>query len=230
MFWKQWRDGAADLFLGSSCPGCGRPGWGACAECLSGLRRATPARTIRATIDDWPVWAACAYRPPVPALVKAWKDEGSWGLTRPFARAVLARIADEAALVGGGPCLVVPVPSRPQAVAERGHDHARSLARGVARGLGWRSEPLLRVGRGGADQFDLDREHRWLNSRGVRAQRGSGRVLLVDDVVTTGASLRAAAQALTEAGWTVVGAATVASSELRLTPYCAAADRHRLTG
>jgi ComF family protein len=205
-------DATADLFLGSSCPGCGRPGWGACDACLAGLTAGTPRRRVGSE-DEWPVVAACSYRPPVPALLKAWKDEGSWGLTRPFAEAVSARVKQAGWCE---PMLVVPVPSRPGAVAERGHDHARALARVVGRSLGWSHEPLLRVGRSGADQFELGRTERWQNmATAMRAQSGSGRVLLVDDVVTTGASLTAAATALTRAGWTVWGAATVASSELR---------------
>ncbi|WP_022910467.1 ComF family protein [Aestuariimicrobium kwangyangense] len=205
-------DATADLFLGSSCPGCGRPGWGACGDCLAALARPTPLRLV-GPAPGWPVVAACSYRPPVPALVKAWKDEGGWGLTRPFAEAVSLRVG----LAGWcEPMLVVPVPSRSKAVAERGHDHARALARAVARRLGWSHEPLLRVARSGSDQFDLGRTERWQNmAAAMRAQSGSGRVLLVDDVITTGASLTAAATALTRAGWTVSGAATVASSELR---------------
>lgn len=184
-------------------------------------------RTIRTDAGEWPVWAACTYRPPLPALLKAWKDEGSWGLTGPFAAAVVRTLREHEP----GSCLVVPVPSRAAAVRERGHDHARSLARSVARSMGWRSEPVLRVGSAGVDQFALARQERWRNMAGaIRAQPGRGRVLLIDDVVTTGASLQASASALTEAGWTVVGAATIASSELRLTPKCAAADRHTGTG
>ena len=224
--WLALRDAAADLFLGSSCPGCARPGWGACPACLAALGRETPVRTIHTESGEWPVWAACTYRPPIPALLKAWKDEGAWGLTTPFATAVVRTVVAH----DPGNCLVVPVPSRAVAVRERGHDHARSLARSVARGLGWRSEPLLRVGSAGVDQFDLARQERWRNMAGaIRAQAGHGRVLLIDDVVTTGASLQASATALTEAGWTVVGAATIASSELRLTPKGAAADTHTRT-
>lgn len=160
------------------------------------------------------MFAACTYKPPVPALVKAWKDEGAWGLTRPFARAVVDRLDEHS---WPEPPLLVPVPSRGRAVTERGHDHARSLAGAVARGLGLRSEPILRTGRGRGDQFALGREERWRNmSAAMSCQRGSGAVLLIDDVITTGASLQAAATALTEAGWTVIGAATVASSELRI--------------
>ena len=75
---------------------------------------------------------------------------------------------------------------------------------------------LLVLARRGADQAHLGREARRANAAGsMRACDAAGRrVLLVDDVVTTGATLSEAARALAAAGATVLGAATLASTPL----------------
>lgn len=80
-----------------------------------------------------------------------------------------------------------------------------------------RCVPVLRSVGAGVDQRALGRAARESNTEGMFAVRFvPGRpVLLIDDVVTTGATLRAAAEALREAGVAVLGAVTVASTPLR---------------
>lgn len=202
-----WWDAASDLLLGSACPGCGRPGWGVCESC-----RTTLGLVRRRWVGDLPVWSCGDYADELARMVRAWKDQGAWGATRVFS-GELARLVGQ---VGLERAMLVPAPSRASAVRERGHDHAAALARGTARRLGWRAEPVLRRGRASRDQVGLGEEQRWSNlSRHLRAQPGSGSVVVVDDIVTSGATLSACAAALRAAGWTPVAAVTVASTPSR---------------
>ncbi|MFF5672621.1 ComF family protein [Streptomyces hygroscopicus] len=122
-----------------------------------------------------------------------------------------------------GPLLLVPVPSARRAVGARGHDPARRIAlaaAGVLRGGGCPAKvpAVLRQRRRVTDQSGLDARQRLANVTGaLGAVPGSGRLLvagpvvLVDDVMTTGASLAEAARAVRAAGGLVIGAAVVAA-------------------
>jgi predicted amidophosphoribosyltransferase len=121
------------------------------------------------------------------------------------------------------PLLLVPVPSARRAVGARGHDPARRIAfaaAGVLRreGCPARVPAVLRQRRRVTDQSGLGARQRRENVTGaLEAVPGGGRLLvagpavLVDDLMTTGASLAEAARAVTEAGGRVVGAAVVAA-------------------
>jgi ComF family protein len=150
------------------------------------------------------------------ALARAiirFKYEGRPELARPLS-AVLLRGA--APLLARPPDLVVPVPLHPARLAERGYNQAALLARPVSRALGARLAPLaLARTRDTPQQARLDRAERLsnlANSFVVRDPRrvAGRRVLLVDDVRTTGATLRACADVLLAAGSREVGCAVVA--------------------
>ncbi|NBE51003.1 ComF family protein [Streptomyces boluensis] len=109
---------------------------------------------------------------------------------------------------GGGPLLLVPMPSARKAVAARGHDSVRRIALSAARELrrtGIRAQvlPVLRQGRRVVDQSGLNSRQRMANMSGaLEVASGAGRLLrgrrvvLVDDLMTTGASLVEAARVL----------------------------------
>ncbi|MFF1276746.1 ComF family protein [Streptomyces marokkonensis] len=125
---------------------------------------------------------------------------------------------------GSGPVLLVPVPSARRAVRARGHDPARRIAYAAAgelrrTGVPARLLPVLRQRRAVADQSGLGHRQRMANLAGAltvapgcgRLLRG-GRVVLVDDLMTTGASLTEAARAVraeTGAGSSISGPAFV---------------------
>ncbi len=118
---------------------------------------------------------------------------------------------------------VVPVPLHPARLAQRGYNQSAELCRAVARAMDRRVDHavLARV-RDTPSQRTLGRAAREANVRGafvVRASRGvaGARVLLVDDVVTTGATLAAARAALLEAGARSVHALTLARAPLDVT-------------
>jgi len=103
------------------------------------------------------------------------------------------------------------VPSSRRSMAERGFNPAEALARPLARALRLPCGPLLRKIRETADQAELGRDARRHNLAGAfHARRTRGRILLVDDVMTTGATGDACARALLEAGAAEVVVATFA--------------------
>jgi predicted amidophosphoribosyltransferase len=114
------------------------------------------------------------------------------------------------------------VPSARSAVRSRGHDHALRLARAAAaqlraRGADVRAAALLAPARSVADQSGLTAAQRAANLRGaLRCTAGpAGAVLVVDDVMTTGATLVEAVRALRGAGHEVVGAAVLGATVRR---------------
>jgi predicted amidophosphoribosyltransferase len=104
---------------------------------------------------------------------------------------------------------IVPVPAHPAHARTRGYDQARLLARALARRTGAPlAQPLRRSG-AALGQLGASRVERLREGRvAVRARDGPRRVLLVDDVHTTGATLDACAQALRAAGTVEVSAVT----------------------
>jgi competence protein ComFC len=112
--------------------------------------------------------------------------------------------------------VVVPVPLHPARLRERGHNQAELIARPLARRLGLplRGYLLVRT-KPRPDKLHLTRRERWETVRGAyevyeRARVDKLRVLLVDDVMTTGATLDACSRALRQAGASHVAALTVA--------------------
>lgn len=178
-----------------------------------------------------PTFAVGPYDGALRSMVIAHKEDRVFGLARPLG-ALLASVIESA--VGLESALVlVPVPSRPGAVRARGHDPVARMVRAAARDLTSRGAeavrcPLLGHRRAVADQAGLDAGARAANlagSLGVAsrvhrrlASRLAGRpvrVVVCDDVVTTGATVREAQRALDEAGLDVAAVVAVAATVRR---------------
>jgi predicted amidophosphoribosyltransferase len=211
-----------DLVLPQPCAGCGGPGaWcDACAAVLTAAAR-VPMGLTRP--DPVPAGfprcaAAAAYDGPVRAALLAHKEKGRLSLARPLGAALAAAVGSleppRTSLV------LVPVPSTRAVVRQRGHDHALRLARAAAAALTVSGRPaqaraLLLPARAVGDQSGLGAAGRAANVSGAFQASGGGPeglCVVVDDVVTTGASLVEASRALTAAGARVYGAATVAAT------------------
>lgn len=224
-------DEALDLFLGSRCVGCDRPGRMLCASCRSGLAReasvAWPSPTPPGLV---PPWATESYDGAVRALVVGHKDRGQWGHRRVLGDLLAVSVA--AAVAGldpAVPVLLVPVPSRPGAGRQRGYEATAALVRTAATRVRRTREvavaPLV-VSRGAADQAGLDARGRAANvhhsmhcpapllGRLARRHR-QAYVVVCDDVVTTGATAREAQRALQAVGLPPVGIAVVAATRRR---------------
>jgi ComF family protein len=211
---------ALDAALPASCVGCGVEGPTICDRCrpaldarlarTGGVPIGLPAELPEPLLQlEW-----CAqFRGVVRDALHAIKYGGEQRLADPLGAAVARRWA----AVGVGADLVTHVPVHPDRARERGYDQADLIARRAARELALPHGPLLRRARATIAQFDLDRRDRARNVRGafvVDAQQAptiAGRwILLIDDVVTTGATLSASASALLAEGALGVSAITVA--------------------
>ncbi|MFE1028849.1 ComF family protein [Streptomyces sp. NPDC058818] len=217
-----WRD-LTDLVLPAECGGCGRGRTVLCPRCRTALSGAAPCR-VRPVPEPSGlpvVHAAARYADEVRAALLAHKERGVLALTTPLGVALAGAVRaglQEARWGGPGdaggvrvrePVLLVPVPSAPRAVRTRGHDPARRIALAAAgelrrTGTSARVLAVLRQRHAVADQSELGARQRLRNLAGALAVApgggrllcGGGPVVLVDDLMTTGASLTEAARTL----------------------------------
>lgn len=201
---------ALDLVAPRDCAGCdARLGSEDlfCATCEASIDRDVDERRIG---DDTIVFAIGAYRSALARAVQRTKYERRPELAAPLGRR-LATVVRAATI---GPVTFVPVPLHPRKLAERGFNQSALIARAVADALGCSVQPTaLRRGRDTSQQAKLGREARLDNVRGAITPYGrldGARVVLVDDVVTTGATALACGEALRRAGATVLAVAAVA--------------------
>ena len=220
-----WRAAAGDLLLGSRCPGCTAAAWGLCRVCREQVAGYRPALTRP---DPCPVGfprtvRSAPYDSVLRGAISAHKERQALGLTpylgERLAMSVTALLSLDPETTRGRRVGIVPVPSATAAVRARGFDATWALARAAARRLAGRhavvATRVLAQRRGVGDQAGRTAAERVANLRHglvLRRVRPPELVVLVDDLVTTGASLTEAARVLSAAGVEVLGAATVAAT------------------
>lgn len=213
-------DRLLDAAMPAVCPGCGTEGAPICGRCLPALQvRLAVAPGTPIGLGDGPPepllqleWCA-PFAGAVRGALHALKYAGERRLAQPLGEAV----AERWRRAGAGGEVLVSVPVHARRRRERGFDQAELIAAAAAASLRLPWVPAVERRRATAPQYELDRRHRAANVAAAFAVRpGSepairGRwVVLVDDVVTTGATLCATAEALIAAGAVAVSAVTVA--------------------
>ncbi|HEX5396045.1 MAG TPA: ComF family protein [Candidatus Limnocylindria bacterium] len=199
-----------DLVLPPACGSCGRVGRLLCDRCRAELRAPTAAADRFHAPDAGVVLgdalelalAAFAYEGVLRRALQRLKYIGAARMARPLAEAaapVLRRL-----ITLGGPALLVPVPVHVARQRERGYNQALLLATELGRLTGLAVDDLLRRPHATAKQHRLDRAGRLRNLRGAFVIRSDARpppaVIVVDDILTTSATLEACASVLREAG------------------------------
>jgi ComF family protein len=206
-------DRALDWLAPPECPGCDAAcprATGFCAACRDAIE-SEPVREL----EGLPLLTAGAFAGPLARAIVGLKYKGRHDFAASIGRLLAGRIGpwrhDWAELS------LVPVPLHPQRLAERGYNQSALLARALARHTGAAVEchALRRVAHG-PRQATLGRRARLENvADGFRPRRHAGRlsVALIDDVVTTGATLTACLTALRSAGATPRAVIAVARTE-----------------
>lgn len=222
-----------DLVLPASCVGCASTGvrlrYGVCGRCVDALLELVPAATRPDPEPPGlpPVVGLGRYDGVLREVLLAYKERGRHPLAAP-----LGALLAEAVAVAAPACavLLVPVPSTGRAARRRHGDHVVRLARHAARRLTAAGRPtavhraLRALPR--PDSAGLSAAERAMGAQGafrvrrlglarLRAAAAPARVVLVDDLVTTGATLVAAARALGGAGVPVAAAAVLAATVRR---------------
>ncbi|MDQ3156543.1 MAG: ComF family protein [Actinomycetota bacterium] len=225
-----FRIAAADLIIGASCGGCGSPAITLCESC-SGLLtprphvawpRPVPHELLEPTAVI-PV-ASGAHEGVLRAALAQYKEEGQFGLVKVLGHFLAASLC--LAAPEDVPVLLVPIPSTRVARLRRGRDPVAELARSCSKALRAIGldcsvgQPLVHSRRV-SDQSGLSARERSANMNGALRMRSTAgldgrRIVIVDDVLTTGATVAEATRVLSSAGFRPSAVAVIAAAVRRI--------------
>lgn len=199
----------------TECVGCGSANRDCCMQCIVSVQSITSSLCGQKLLGiTAPVFTLGAYEGPLRALLVAFKHDGRVGFSRILAPLLLRGILAAVALKEGRrPPLIVAAPSRTSRVRQRGYRHLDLLLRASLRKHPAPSPRLLNALRtlpGRTSQVGLKSAERARNAslvavkRSVRRRLRGREVVMVDDVITTGATVRAAQDALENSGAKVI--------------------------
>jgi len=201
-----------ELIFPVRCLGCSALGLSICSQC----RRNWHPHIFRSTsriAPHFPIYSAVSYSPIAGKVLLAAKENGliqaDQLILHALKRALFHCVQDQ------GIGILIPIPSRPSIARLRGRQFVAELSKELTVETRLPTYEILTHTRKVRDQSSLDAKARIKNLTGaMRAQKYlSGKAILIDDLVTTGATLHEAARALREKGIEVAAAVTACVAE-----------------
>lgn len=200
--WNAVTEAALDLVFPPRCTGCGRVGWRWCDHCRDDLRNVPAASIKTVAFDRLPTLSTGYHQDCLQSAVHALKYDSAHDVAALLAE----RLQDALSTTDWQPDVAIPVPMHADRLAERGYNQAQRLTQALGEliDLPTQDDLLVRT-RATRTQVGLDREERLQNVSGAFALHPSAdihgkTILIVDDVLTTGATLVGCADTLLKAG------------------------------
>lgn len=206
-----------EIIFPSRCIGCTRLGISICSECRKQWHPHIYQREINCNGKDFPVLSAIQYSPIASRVLLSAKESQIRAADQLIVNGIVHSLNTFVKRYGSA--TLVPVPSRKSANRKRGRNFLKEITSQVAVEVGLSSISLLTHSRRVKDQSRLNITDRSENvSRAftiapeLTAQLSAGNtgpmIIVIDDLITTGATLSEAIRALRTAGFTVLGAVT----------------------
>lgn len=206
----------AELIFPSRCIGCSQLGISICSTCRKSWHSHIYHRTIKVLDTSYPVISAIEYSPIASRVLLRAKEANQEAADQLLVSALSHSLRYFLKKFGFGD--LVPIPSRRSATRKRGRDFMQEITDSVADNESIKSLQILQHQRAVRDQSQLNSQQRSRNIAGafstsfnlaeVRDSGNIGPLIIVDDLVTTGATLAEAIRALRTAGFPVLGAVT----------------------
>ncbi|MFM9151824.1 MAG: ComF family protein [Candidatus Planktophila sp.] len=201
----------SELLFPTRCLGCRRLGIRICSQCRAFWHPHIYRSKLYLSEREVPVYSAVAYSLVAQKVLLGSKESALKDADQLIAQALLHSLSYMYSEIGIAD--LVPVPSRKSASRKRGRDFIFDQSKLLARDPRVEVRPILQHQRKVKDQSALNAHDREINLRGAlscanRADEENIPVIIVDDLLTSGATLREAARALFHAGYEVIGAVT----------------------
>ena len=218
---EQLKNSLLSLFLKSNCPLCTRPAeTELCQYCYRQLQRCKLSNHSRLCQGELPVFIWGNYGNGVKRAIAALKYDNQPQLACPLGNWLAEAWLKEGAAKHTKKFTVVPIPLHPSKQKSRGFNQAELIAESFCQITGYQHQPLLLQSiRKTEAQFSLSAQARSQNlaeaftiGKSFRKNPPTSPVLIVDDIYTTGATVRSATETLRQEGIQVYGVVAIASS------------------
>ncbi len=206
----------AELIFPSRCIGCSQLGISICSICRKNWHPHIYHRTLNVLGGSYPVISAIEYSPIASRVLLRAKEANQGAADQLLINAIAHSLRYFVKKYGAGN--LVAIPSRRSATRKRGRDFMQEITKSVATIEPLNTLEILQHQRAVKDQSQLNSQQRTSNIAGAfstsinlsksAAPGNTGPLIIVDDLVTTGATLAEAIRALRTTGFTVIGAVT----------------------
>ncbi len=203
-------DDLAQLIFPTRCYGCNRLGISICTDC----RREWIPHYYKTHIDSMNVHSALLYTPTASKIIMAAKENSLKGADQLLTSAIIHVL--QKAKLNSHYYQLVPIPSSKTSQRRRGRSFIVDLCKEISSQTGISMNDCLDLSRRVSDQSGLSRIERLSNMKGAFVLKSDaivrGDLILIDDVVTTGATLREAARALNSQGFHAIGSVSAVTA------------------